>query len=266
LGFICFGIIGEKRAVWFLIPVVVIFITYLYGKRVSLQEFFPTLTKNMYFMKVIIVCVIGALGAIHLITADLSITLKPKDWYRGSDKVRHIVDYVSRYHTREYVEYLDIDNPQNTLGRARIIMVSYRRLVEAGGMNVLFGFGPGSMITSPHLNRENAVFERFGIRGAMPGLVIFVLQTGLLGVCFLTYFLVSLLRKAYARYRQIDDTTFKMVALGFMGATFVFLLDFFIYSESSLSLGVLTPVYFYVASLVLRGNVEIFQLSKSVHK
>jgi O-antigen ligase len=136
------------------------------------------------------------------------------------------------------------------------MMVSSRRLKEAGAINILLGFGPGSMITSPHLNRENAVFERFGIRGAMPGLVICVLQTGVLGVCFLTYFLVSLLRKAYARYRQIDDTRFKMVALGFMGATFVFLVDFFIYSESSLNLGVLTPVYFYVASIVLYGCPE----------
>jgi len=262
MGFIAFGLIGEKRAILFLFPVVTMIVAYFYGKNVYSSGLFGKVLRFKYLFFVIVASLIGLFAAFHMMTPDLTITFNPAERYKGSNKIKYVIDYIVSYNTRAYRNDLDINDAQNTMGRARITMVVLRKLLESGTGRLLLGFGPGCMISSPHLDAQDQPFRKFGIRGAMTGFIKFVLQTGVLGVVFLTYFLVKLLQNAYHKYRESHDYIYKMVALGFIGATFVFLLDFFVYSVSTLYLGVLTPVYFYVAAIILRKDLQNYQILK----
>jgi hypothetical protein len=121
----------------------------------------------------------------------------------------------------------------------------------------LFGFGPGKLVESSLLGPRTLAEiseQEFGIAYGITGFVWLVLQVGFLGVALLSWFFYGVFRRAYRAYRASSDRTFQTVALGFLGLNCVFFLDFYTYSKASLTLGVLTPVYFYIAFLVLRNR------------
>jgi len=91
----------------------------------------------------------------------------------------------------------------------------------------------------------------------MSGLVVFVLQLGLAGVVLLVYFFLKIFKIVYSFYMTTESNSLKILSLGLLGATYVLVLDFFIYSQSTLFLGVLTPAYFYLISVVIKHNFKL---------
>jgi hypothetical protein len=245
--FLLFGIAGQKRALALLMPVVAGVIWYLYGKRKVLKRGLRFKVSQLKYLLVIgLIGYLGIFGASQLLKSEM---------YGGHLNIKKVFDYVVWYNTRNEIALYGHDNPDNSMGRYTITVLSLERLTTSGVSHQLIGFGPGTMILSPHIREKTAkevFFEHFGMKGATPAFVIYLLQIGFLGVTLLVYFFLKLFRKAYMRYRISSNVDFRMIALGFMGATFVFLLDFFIYGKSTLLVGVLTPAYFYVASIIVR--------------
>jgi len=252
-GSFLFGIAGQKKSLALLIPVVSGVVWYLYGKRAIPKKRLRLRVSQMKYL--FIICVISYLGIF-----SASRILK-SEMYGGHLDVKRLIDYIIWYNTRDQIALYGADNPDHSMGRVTITILSLNRLKESGLIQQLIGFGPGAMILSPHLGRKEMAFEQFGLRGAIPGFVMFVLQVGFLGVMFWIYFFLKLFKKAYTTYQKSYNPNFKAVVLGFMGATFTFILDFFIYGTSTMFLGILTPVYFHVAAIVFRGDSQNFKIS-----
>jgi len=243
-GFFFFGTAGKKRALALLIPVVSGVVWYLYGKReVFKKRLVLSASQMKYFLIICVIAFIGIFSSSRWLNDEM---------YGGGLDVRRVVDYIIWYNTRDDIALYGADDPDYAMGRVTITRLSLKALKEGGPIQQLIGFGPGAMIRSPHLGREDVAFEQFGFRGAVTGFVVFVLQVGFLGVLFITLFFLNLFKRTYILYQRSSNLDYKIVALGFLGATFLFLLDFFIYSQSTLYFGVLTPVYFWVAAIVLK--------------
>ena len=258
VGFILFAIIGQKRAFIFFLPLILLAVLYFYRKLDASNVFFSIkqIKNIIYFF--IFACFTFYIGVITL--PDLSQGGRYNEGsVGGSFDPKHIINYFVWYNNRDTISHDNVYNSQDTQGRWAITKSSFKQLQEKGLIYQLIGFGPGAMIQSPHLGRKEVIFEQFSIRGATPGAIKFTLQLGFLGDLFLTYFFLVLFRKTYLISKKSSNTNFKLVALGFLGATLMFLMDFFIYG-SSLFLGVLTPVYFYVASILLMKDHQNFQL------
>lgn len=246
IGFCCFGIAGHKRALMFMIPVVLIFVWYLYGKQKTFN-FRLKFAQLKYFIVIGVVCIV-----VFVVTVKTLETGMYNEGFNFNRIYENFVWYNTRNQIADYGFNADLGY---TMGRFTITSIAFDNIKNADFIQKLFGFGPGTMIRSPHLGRsKETAYEFFGIYGVYTGFVITVLQVGLLGTLLLVCFYLSLFRKAYKTYRKTQNKDFKMLILGFLGATFVFLLDFFAYGSTTMFLGVLAPVYFYVAALILRGN------------
>jgi hypothetical protein len=254
-GFFLFGTAGKKRALALLIPVVSGVIWYLYGKReVFKRRLVLSVSQMKYFLVMCVIAFAGVFASSRLLNDEM---------YGGRFDIRGIVNYIIWYNTRDDIALYGADDTDYAMGRVTITRLSLKVLKEGGSIQQLIGFGPGAMIRSPHLGRENVAFEQFGFRGAVTGFVVLVLQVGFLGVLFVTLFFLNLFKRTYILYQRSPNLDYKIVALGFLGATFLFLLDFFVYSQSTLYFGVLTPVYFYIAAIVFRRDHHNFSIFKS---
>lgn len=252
-GFILFGISGQKRALVFFLPILFMVIWYLYDRQRRFRQTFLSVKRIKVGILLVAIAGMALYGGAKFLP-DLTYG---GDFYEGRTggafDIRHIVDYVIWYNTRDYTDIMSTYNTDNTQGRWTITMISLKRLRESGTIRQLVGFGPGVMIESQHIRQKDPIFERFGIRGAYTGFVTFVLQVGFLGVIFLTYFFLKMFRKIYILYQKSSSPDFKMIALGFMGATCLVILDFFFYGTSTLLLNGIPPIYFYVAAVLLRN-------------
>ena len=267
IGFYLFGIIGEKRALAFFIPLVFVLETGLYWimNRPESPFAFSKLVKAGAIFLFMSVVFLG--GTVNLIT-----NMNPDFRYGGNLDFRYlIIDRVIEYNTRDLELEMDPEHtanpnilkgpdgkirvfkPESSMGRVTVTRKALRRLSEAGMVHSLIGFGPGTMIRSPHIGRSKETpYQKFGIYGKYTGLVVYVLQVGILGVVALVYFFFKQFLLSFRLYRRQTKEHHKAVALGFMGATFVFGLDFFTYSLSTFHHQTLILVYFWAAMLIYR--------------
>lgn len=253
-GFFLFGIIGEKRALAFYLPVLIAFSLYLYGKR---HNYRLTVISGRQLVYAMVFGVIGLacfVGAVKMIPS-----LNPEGTYGGSFDVNYIIkNRIIGYNFRDDVAESGF-NAQSTMGRVTITKIALTRLREAGVLNSLFGFGPGTMIRSSHLGRSKKTpYDLFGIYGHYTGFVVYVLQAGLLGVLCLSYLFIKLFMRAYKTYRLTSDIDMKIFSLGFMGAVLIFFIDFFTYSQTTFNQQALIPLFFYAATLIIKQQPVVW--------
>jgi hypothetical protein len=268
IAYYIFGIIGEKRGIALLIPLVVIVIYILYLS--TRQDFFAALRlKNLIYPLMVLM-----ISCTFVFTSALFVkTFNPENKYWGGFDWKYILyDRIIGYNIRdleyenspEMTENLEIlrdaENrthlfkPESRMGRFTISLKAVEKLFDGGFLKIMFGFGPGAMIQSPHLGRSREMpFEKFGIYGTYTSFVFYVLQIGFLGVIFLWLFFYRIFRVTLNKLRSSQCTNEQAFCLGLLGMSFVFLLDFFAYSQTTLSQPALLTVYLYSATLIIRG-------------
>jgi len=243
LAFIAFSLMGQKRALAFYLPLLALFLYYNYGKGVFHKS---VLVLNRRQIKVIVLIGLISLSALYF-TAKTQYFLNPEDRIGGSFDMRYISKKVNQYMTEKTYE-------GHTLGRLATTIHSYDILRKEGPLTSILGLGAGILTASSLMDRDlSAAYLQLGILGGKTGLVWLLLQVGILGVFFLLLFYFQLYRRAYIVYKHVSDPYWKPIILGFMGVTFVFVLDFVTYSVSSMFLGILTPVYFYLAAACFKA-------------
>jgi hypothetical protein len=259
--FIAFGILGGKRALPFYIPILFLFVYVLfiyYGRR-SGPILTPIVNKRRLKKLIFRFALIGF--ATLYIGAVTQEALNPEQTVGGSFDPAFMVKTVIEYETNVMEEggYFEKGQaqphkgPPLATGRLSSTFFTFVRLVNEGPFTLLFGSGPG-LLTATSIKGETIIdtLLTIGIRYGVTGFVWVMNQIGLLGVLFWLILCAQLFRKGLIVYRTIPEVYWKAIALGFLGASFVFLLDFFTYSLSTLTMGVLTPVYFYAAAICCR--------------
>ena len=273
LGFLLFGFIGGKRAIPFYVPLLVIVIVYFYTMAIGWKNVFLSKTEVARILLVFILCVANIYVATKVVPS-----LNPTQKFGGDFSLHFLVKYVFRTLTWtadgfEKDEIYAPDSKQQldhtgriTLGRYTTTLHVFKLLKKAGPLRVCFGFGAGNLVSSSLLHRGSTTdisLRKYDIRYGITGFVWFALQVGLVGVFFLVWLYVRILKRTVRLYKESSSQNYKTVALGFLGANFVFFLDFFTYSTSTLTLGVLTPAYFYVAIILFKDFIPENQQSQA---
>lgn len=265
LGFLLVGVIGNKRAIPFYIPLLVIVTVYFYTSAIGWKNVLRDKTEVVCILLVIVLCMANLYVSTKIIPS-----LNPTQRSGGSFNPHFLIKYVYRTMTltADGFENGEIYAPESKeqldhpgrikLGRYATTLHVFRLLKEAGSLKVCFGFGAGNLVISSLLNRgtlRQLALEQYNIAYGITGFVWFALQIGLVGVFFLVWLYAGIFRRTALLYKKSSSRTYKALALGFLGANFVFFLDFFTYSTSTLTLGVLTPVYFYIAFILFKDFI-----------
>lgn len=256
LVFIVFGLLGAKRALVFYVPVVLMFVYMIApsGRREQVNVSSPVagFRAKKGLVALLLISTITLYVGFKLMEA-----LNPDQRVWGSFDLAFALTAAYKEETNVLEEggYFEKDqgaphsgDPLAT-GRISSTAFSFRRLASEGIVPLLLGSGPG-LLTGSIFADANVfgTLRTLGIRYGMTGLVWFVNQVGVLGVLLFLVFYCQMYRKGLYVYRRISSRYWKGIALGFVGATFVFLLDFMTYSVSTLTMGSLTAVYYYVAA------------------
>jgi hypothetical protein len=238
LGFIFFGWVGSKRALPFLVPVAMLLALLLH--RESLLRRFRWESAK----PVIVILIIGMM-VLYAFTRTL-FSLNPDRRFGGRFDPLHVLRTAVEYETFR-------TDPGQTEGRLSCTLRSYEILKDQGLGALLVGLGPGQLRESSLLSaREKEEWARFGLVRGHTGFVWFTLQVGLVGVLLLLSFYYRLFRVLRQAYLAADDSPREPWLLGLLTATGVLVLDFCIYSNTGMFLGILTPAYFYLIAVCLR--------------
>lgn len=246
VGFYISAIIGRKRAIFVFIPLILIVIFFLYRKYFIEKTFFP-------FRKILLVIILS-FSAIYVSLRTFP-KLNPEHTQWGSFDINYALSTSWRYSV-----YKTTDDA-NYYGR----LDGYRAIKEVilrkyGISKLMLGLGPGEIIPSRFLSdvagvKSSTISGRKYDIGYGSKMVFtwLLLQIGLLGaLCyFFYYFKFFKLTLKLAKHPKMHGND-KVLLLGFMGVYFIYLLDFFLYSNTTLKLEPIFIPFMFFLSYFLR--------------
>ena len=225
LLFLWFVIVGSKRGIIVMLPVLTLFIYILMNQ------------KKVNF-KAITATILIIFGSVSLITS-INQTLNPEGERGGSalDLVylaEYIVEYElgAGYYTQgQKWGGVDAEGFYSS-GRLSTPIVLYQNLSDQG--KLLTGLGTGSALNSGRIESSaSSTFLSIGIEGGVSGFSWVVVQIGYLGGILFTFFLLRVFWMTWRKYTQESHNNSDSVFLiGLLGFIFTFLFDYMLYSQS----------------------------------
>jgi len=264
--FLGFSIIGQKRTVIVLFPLLFVSMYVIYVlESLNKRSIIEVLSK---LIKPVLVLIALTLIFIYLIIIYLPST------YEGGKELRSFnfgTSYLLTYNFRNYElndngKKMDSSNVDSDvgiqMGRGAVTIAAVKFIKNSDISNVLFGFGP--MVTRSSViagNEPDQMYTKFKIRGSTPGFVIYLLEYGILGVLAIVWLFKLVHTDMYNYLKFSTNKKKKSFFLGCLGLNFVFIFDFFIYSGASLHFGVILPVYYYLIAF----SHNLFKTYKTEH-
>lgn len=265
VGFGMFGIIAEKRAVVYLLPLWLGLAFFLYLAWI-LRRRNSSLSIRIASMKRLLAQ--GAsLGAVAFILVWGSLvlipSLNPEERVGGSVSFEHLTNYTTDYLLRGYQHPLNnsVENVEQDrgiqMGRLRVTLEALRLTATSDLRHALFGFGGSATSPSYQLGagRNDVMFEKFGIRGAASGVTRVVLESGYVGLFLMLGWFVWLWVDLFFLFWRADDVQTASGSMAILLIHGVFAFDFIVYSNASWTCGVLGPVYFVLLALHLQKSL-----------
>ncbi len=203
-SFIAFGLIGGKRAVIILVPIVIIFLGFYMRDRL----------KNVlkYFFVGIVIILLTGYFSMKFVP-----TLNPQRRAGGEIDIRHLKNFITGY-------TMSMQNGRSE-GRMSTLIIVFNTLRDNGLENLFFGLGPGSYIETRFEGLKTTIKEEgeLPINYGITGLTWFALQTGLIGAfIYLSLFYIILI-KCLRYYRLEKSPYWKSFGLGMLGFSFIML-------------------------------------------
>lgn len=239
IGFIGFGIIGGKRAIPFLLPIVFIFMAWLFRKEL----------RSLFKYAVISIPIL-------LITFYLMLRLLPslnpqgKVW--GEFNPGYALEYAQLYTTGNTNEL------ETTGGRWQTSQRVYEHLIDKGVLGLGLGFGPGAILDSRFqgISREHMLRSKFGIHYGVTGINWLGLQIGYVGALFYLAFFWFVLQKTKIYFYNETDRFRKALAGGFVTFSFIILFISIVYNPIFLHDSV-SAIYFCLAGIMVARSETI---------
>lgn len=253
-GFFLFSIIGNKRAILFYAPIIMVAVFYFANINLNLTK---TFKKALPAVPIMIL--------FFYLSVTLIPSLNPEHQIGGSFDRNHVSNYVENYlfpgrHIRGSDYY----------GRGEAPFAVWDLMVnESDAVNILLGFGAGDLLmsrfieTDPSLRRrEDIIAYKFNIGyGGRTGLILLILQVGVLGAALLFLFYAYIFKIIFKVYKksEIEHPLYFMVLSLFI----LFFLDTLTYSITMLeALPVVMPFIWFVSQGI--KNIEIIQLNRRI--
>lgn len=240
-GFLFIAWAGDKRGIYFYLPVVLIMVYTLYSiyEKGSIGVVFLIRT---FFLIVLPVAMIFYLGV------RLQPTLNRENVTWGKFELEYVLDYASNYSTGY--------TPDN---RAAGRVASYNEIVTifADTKEIeIFLFGYGSDKVIGVTEAEFSFFrDSFNVSQslALSGFTTYLISQGVLGVFALLFFFYSILRITFSIQKKKIQSRFHR-ALNFAAIiiTLVYMLDFFTYSKSTITVYGTLVIFFFMHGISYR--------------
>jgi len=247
IGFVLFGIIGEKRVLFFLYPLAfmgIYYLGYIRGRKVSPIKVVGT---AMIF--------IAAIVAVQLIMMKNIRTLNPEAVYGGgSISYGHVLNYAKEYETSDYY-----GRPGSGGGRITTTIIGMKTVFDAGIGRIFFGFGPGTVIpsivtTERRLDRRLLPFiNSYGKSGLAYALV----EYGLFGLILLSAVFLIFMVRSFKWFKLETEPYWKSLSMGTLVFASLHAFIFFTYNRVPVNDDTIVPVYFYAMSLMNYRIIKI---------
>lgn len=251
--FLLFGIFGEKRAVAFFFPIVlmVVYLTWLYDSRGRKRLLYRGGSRRVAGLAAIL-SLFSFAGLYLAITFLYSLNREQR--IGGSFDVVYAVQEMYDYSTginlpgEQYSDRYNLGTEALTTGRISTTLFTFADLYSGGVETFVFGRGPGLLIESQFTS--GTLYEQYlevGIRAGTTGFVWMVQQVGFLGVLFYLLLHFAIGRQLWKIYERAPTRASKAMGLALVCALFVFLMDYFAYSGSWITTGTIQPVWYLLA-------------------
>lgn len=240
LGFIAFGIVGEKRVLFFLFPIAfmaIYYIGYIKGKKVSPAKF------------------IGVAVLVVTVTISVQIsmmmnirTLNPEQKTGGGRiDYGYVLDYAKKYETSEYY-----GRKGSGGGRVSTTLIAINTVLSNGASHLFFGFGPGTVVSS--IFDTNARIDKrllpYTNSYGKTGLTYILVEYGLFGALLLGSVFLIFMVKSYQWFKMETDPYWKSFSMGNVIFTGLYVFIFFTYNRMPVNDDTMLPVYFYAMAMM----------------
>jgi hypothetical protein len=233
--------LGEKRAIPFLTPVILLFVFYVYNRKYLIKRELPAVrTPLRTFFIIVVISLLGLYAG-----AKTQYSLNPEEKRGGRFSLPYMVKTAVSYETEGKTA------AGESAGRISTTVHVFKLLTEQS--KLLLGFGPGYLTESSLIKRKALqTYQELKIERGKTGLLWIMLQIGILGAIFFLLFYLSIFNKVYKLFMALTDKVWEPFILGVVGVAFVFILDYVIYSTSTMILGVLNPIFYYCVAVCLK--------------
>ena len=250
LGFIIFGLIGEKRALVIMIPSVLLYCYFVY--------FYFLRKINAYFFKKIVV-VILLIPLLFYIIARANPSFNPKHVVWGEFDYEYVIDYIDKYNTDGAI------TKSADIGRSLAHAKFLNQFFDQDLFTIFFGYGSGLLVQSS-FNKEawnDGGVEAFSLKkwgvgyGMSIGYLRMRAQVGVFGfvVYFLIYlsFIVALYKKLVDYSHIFNRFDFSTVLSVYVCVSIMIILSL-IYNSASFNLNPVTMIVFWFLAYSLKNN------------
>jgi hypothetical protein len=231
MGFIGFGLVGGKRGIVFLIPMLLVYL-------------FWRVTRNRAALLRMMALAVVIVPPSFYISARLLPTLNPERKVWGRFDPAYPFQYAKDYTTHRNEEgYAD--------GRVSASIDVFRRLVDDGVWRLALGNGPGCLLKSmfASFDRRDDMEIQSGIGYGLTGLNWMALQVGYLGVVVFLVFLAKIERVALYCFERDEAPYWQAFGLGMAGFSFVMMYIALVYSPAYID-DCLSAFYFSLAGVL----------------
>lgn len=213
IGFILFGLIGEKRALVFMIPVSLFISFFVYS-------FFTRQFGILFWRKIIWGCVFIPILFYVMVRVNPSFNPQREVW--GTFDLEYTINYVEKYNAGTLTK--DKDN----IGRSEARSVFHEYILNDNLYHILFGYGTGLLVqsafnkeTEQHGGIVSYSYNRWGIGYSMSiGYLKLLAQVGFVGIILYFMIYLSLLRGLYHGIK-VYRHDLSAVSMGYGIATFM---------------------------------------------
>jgi len=228
IGFILYGIAGEKRALLFIYPITFMGIYYL----LFIIEKKENIIKQFGVMTFIIM----------LSIAVSAVIVKYHIGYNYPTGAGGKIDFVKALKFAK--EYTTHREENKAFGRMAMTQLAFE-IAYTDASSLLFGYGPGSTtssILSKHFDRRLIpIYQSAG----KTGLVIVLIEYGLIGLFAVGSVFLILAYRCWRWFKYEKDPYWKAFSMGSLVFSAYIAFIFFFYSHIPIHGDTLPPVYFY---------------------
>ena len=248
IGFILYGIVGAKKALFFLYPVTFLGLYLLV---------FVKGDKGVGFVQSIALFI--AIGVVCICIASLQMKYLPElnveKYGGGKINFNYTLNFLKRY----------TNAPQSggatgaTVGRTATTKLVFLELTKAGIDKWLLGFGAGSL-TGSMFDEQGYKDSRIAVvqdSYGMTGMTHILIEYGILGVLCLGFVFSSFAYNCWQWYSYESDLYWKAFSVGALVFAFLDMFAFFFYSSLVVLDDIITPTYYYVMAVMFIRSQQL---------
>lgn len=250
IGFILFGLIGEKRALAFMIPVFLIVSFFIYS----------LFTKQLgqSFIKKVVICIL-LVPLLFYVIVRVNPSFNPEREVWGEFDLEYTINYAEKYNSGTLTK--DKDN----IGRSEAHSVFHGHILNDNLYHILFGYGAGVLVQSAFNTKiEGSVqeysYNHWGIGYSISiGYLTLLAQLGFIGTIFYFLIYLSLLRVLYNGIMNgCGYLELKSIGYGISGFVCILVMLFLslIYNKSAF---IFSPVTLLLMWFIFYSYKQIYQ-------